>query len=322
MAVFRVRSMDATLDPARSSINPARAYVTLVRLAAAVAFCLAILILLGWAFDLSLLKSGLPGERATQPLSAVCFALCGISLMLLAALLSHARRINSLETIRHSVATDLRTAETRLARAAYEKEKQLATLAHELRNPLTPLRNGVEIVRQMSGGNPALARTADVMARQIAQLVRLVDDLCEGTPSPPETAAQSPGTIAASVESCRLKILVADDNADGADSLAMLLQAQGHIVLTAPDGRRAVDLAEVFRPDVILMDLAMPQLDGLQATRELRLRPWGASVRIIAVTAWGHESERRRTREAGMDFHLVKPVEPEALTALLRQRQN
>jgi CheY-like chemotaxis protein len=99
----------------------------------------------------------------------------------------------------------------------------------------------------------------------------------------------------------------------------MLLQAHGHLVLTAPDGRRAVEVAEIFRPDVILMDVAMPQLDGLEATREIRLRPWGARVRIIALTAWGRESERRRTLEAGMDLHLVKPVDPDTLVSLLRQ---
>jgi CheY-like chemotaxis protein len=166
----------------------------------------------------------------------------------------------------------------------------------------------------MSGTNPMLARTAEMMARQIMQLIRLADELVDIRPSGP---VDLQGTAVAPYESSRLKILVADDNADGADSLAMLLQAQGHMVLTASDGRRAVDLAEVFQPDVILMDVAMPHLDGLQATREIRSRPWGAAVRIVAVTAWGQESERRRTLDAGMDFHLVKPVDPLALAAIL-----
>jgi CheY-like chemotaxis protein len=115
----------------------------------------------------------------------------------------------------------------------------------------------------------------------------------------------------------QLRILIADDNADGAASLAMLLQAEGHVVLTAPDGRRAVDLAELFRPEVILMDVAMPHVDGLEATRQIRARPWGVDVRIVALTAWGQEAERRRTQEAGMDFHLVKPVDPQALAGVL-----
>jgi CheY-like chemotaxis protein len=115
-----------------------------------------------------------------------------------------------------------------------------------------------------------------------------------------------------------LRILVADDNADGADSLAMLLQADGHVVLTALDGRRAVEVAEAFSPDVILMDVAMPNLDGIEATREIRGRRWGQQIRIIALTAWGQEAERQRTREAGMDAHLVKPVDPRALALVLR----
>src|SRR6202012_4693135 len=97
--------------------------------------------------------------------------------MLLAAALAHAGRLNALETIRHNVTNDLREAETQLVRIVHEKDRRLAVLAHELRNPLTPLRNGIEIVRQMSSGNPALARTAEMMSRQIVQVIRLVDDL-------------------------------------------------------------------------------------------------------------------------------------------------
>jgi CheY-like chemotaxis protein len=176
----------------------------------------------------------------------------------------------------------------------------------------------------MSSTNSALARTTEMMARQISQLVRLVDELVGAEPSSAlaeeSLAAQlaSAPAPAAAGEAARLRILVADDNADGADSLAMLLQAQGHFVLTARDGLRAIELAETFRPNVILMDVAMPHLDGLSAAREIRLRPWGSRVRIIALTAWGQEAERRRTHEAGMGCHLVKPVDPQALAALLR----
>jgi CheY-like chemotaxis protein len=234
--------------------------------------------------------------------------------LLLAALVSHARRLNALETIRHSVTSDLRAAESQLVRVAHEKEKQLAVLAHELRNPLTPLRNGIELMRQMSPANPALARTAEMMGRQVGHLVRLVDQLV-GPETPVGEAAEP--AAAPAWGSPVLKILVVDDNADAADSLSLLLQGRGHEVRTAPDGRRAVELAESFRPDVILMDVAMPDLDGLEATRAIRLRPWAAGLHIIALTAWGQESERRRTREAGMDAHLVKPVDPQALAVVL-----
>jgi CheY-like chemotaxis protein len=234
--------------------------------------------------------------------------------VLLAALLAHARRLNALEAIRNNVASDLQAVETELLRASHSKDELLAALAHELRNPLTPLRNGIEIVRQMSSSNPALARTVDMMARQITHLVRLVDDVVGkqfGAQEAQGTTEPQPH------ESRQLRILIADDNADGAASLAMLLQGEGHVVLTASDGRIAVDLAELFHPDVILMDVAMPHVDGLEATRQIRARSWGVDVRIVALTAWGQEAERRRTREAGMDFHLVKPVDPQALAGVL-----
>jgi CheY-like chemotaxis protein len=187
-----------------------------------------------------------------------------------------------------------------------------------MRNPLTPLRNGIEIIRQSASSNPTLARTADMMSRQVLQLVRLVDDMVGAEPL---AEADSPQTARRTPESERMRILVADDNADAADSLAMLLQSEGHVVLTASDGRRAIEVAEAFRPNVILMDVAMPHLDGLGAAREIRSYEWGADIRIIALTAWGQEAERRRTREAGMDAHLVKPVDPRALARALAADQ-
>ncbi|HEY6927722.1 MAG TPA: response regulator, partial [Steroidobacteraceae bacterium] len=517
MADFCARSAGAARDSAWALPYPARARVSLVRIMAAASFAVAVLILLGWALDLTILKSGMPGERATQPLSAVCFALCSISLglstercilcrlvtrgcamlvlgvaivtvwqnaldvdwgldqflfsdavaheqpgpylrpgrpaagtlvalgllcsslllirartpaarslfvwlstigsflsatillaylynlhalyalgfyatvglnsgialsllfygvllrradlgwmrllaaasagavsarrilvwtaslfvvlavvvrlgrsalldgggfevlllavggfgVLLAALLSHTRRLDALETMRHNVASDLRAAQSQLVRAAQDKEKQLALLAHELRNPLTPLRNGIEIVRQLSSANPALGRTTDMMSRQIEQLVRLVDELVGG--DAPAELSQVPASGASRL----LKILIADDNADAAESLALLLQSRGHVVRTARDGRSAVESAAEFRPDVVVMDLAMPELDGVAATRAIRATSWGAHVRIIALTAWGQESHRRLTQEAGMDVHLVKPVEPHVLLSVL-----
>jgi CheY-like chemotaxis protein len=279
--------------------------------------------LLLWTGSLLVVLSGIVRLGTSADLYGAGFEVTLLTVggfgVLLAALLAHARRLDALETIRHSVTSDLREAETQLVRVAHDKEQRLALLAHELRNPLTPLRNGIEIVRHMSSGNPALARTTEMMSRQIVQLIRLVDDLVgtDSTPTAPHPAG-TPTAPAASNEPVRLRILVADDNADGADTLAMLLQADGHVVLTAPDGHRAIELAEAFSPDVILMDLAMPNLDGLEATREIRKRPWGGRIRIIALTAWGQEAERRRTHEAGMDAHLVKPVDPKALAGVLR----
>jgi CheY-like chemotaxis protein len=104
------------------------------------------------------------------------------------------------------------------------------------------------------------------------------------------------------------RILVVDDNQDGADSLAMMLRLMGNEVHTANDGVAALEEAEAFRPEVILMDVGMPRMNGLDATRRIREEEWGRDVTIIALTGWGQDNDRERSRHAGCDGHLVKPV--------------
>lgn len=111
------------------------------------------------------------------------------------------------------------------------------------------------------------------------------------------------------------RVLVVDDDHDSADCLALLLQAAGHTVAVARDGQAALERAEVFAPDVMLLDIGLPRLDGYEVCRRLRAQPWGRQMHVVALTGWGQEDDRRRTREAGFDRHLVKPVDP---TALLR----
>jgi CheY-like chemotaxis protein len=113
------------------------------------------------------------------------------------------------------------------------------------------------------------------------------------------------------------RILVADDSHDGAESLAALLQLGGHEVDVAYDGEEALKLAEARRPDIALLDIGMPKLTGLEVCQRIRAQPWGAAMKLVAQTGWGQEEDRRRTRDAGFDQHLVKPVEPAALDALL-----
>lgn len=114
-----------------------------------------------------------------------------------------------------------------------------------------------------------------------------------------------------------LRILIVDDNRDSADSLAMLLQFMGNETRTAYDGQAGVDCAEAFRPAVVLLDIGLPKLNGYEACRHLRGRPWGKDVVLIAVTGWGQEEDRRHSREAGFDHHMVKPVDPQELMRLL-----
>jgi signal transduction histidine kinase len=109
------------------------------------------------------------------------------------------------------------------------------------------------------------------------------------------------------------RILIADDLEDSADSLAALLRMVGHEVWTAHDGEEAVLSAEQHRPDIALLDLGMPKMDGYEACRQIRAQAWGRDMTVIALTGWGQEDDRRRTDEAGFDHHLVKPVEPRVL---------
>jgi CheY-like chemotaxis protein len=115
----------------------------------------------------------------------------------------------------------------------------------------------------------------------------------------------------------RLRILVVDDNRDAAASLGVMLALQGHDTRTAHDGLDALELAEAFRPEVILLDLDLPKLSGDEACRRIRREPWGRSMVIVAVTGWGQEDDRIRCEQAGFDRHLVKPIDPEELVRLL-----
>jgi PAS domain S-box-containing protein len=113
------------------------------------------------------------------------------------------------------------------------------------------------------------------------------------------------------------RILVVDDNEDAAETLAMVLKRTGHETQLAFNGREAVDATRAFRPDLILMDLGMPVLNGFEAARAIREQPWSEGVVLVALTGWGQEEDRRKSAEAGFDGHLVKPVEFAALNELL-----
>ena len=113
------------------------------------------------------------------------------------------------------------------------------------------------------------------------------------------------------------RILVADDNQDAADSLAMILEMAGHDVRVVHDGPGALTIAQTFRPDTVLLDIGMPLVNGYQVARALRKEAWGTGITLIALTGWGQESDRQQAIEAGFDRHLTKPVDLEALEALL-----
>jgi CheY-like chemotaxis protein len=117
-----------------------------------------------------------------------------------------------------------------------------------------------------------------------------------------------------------LRVLIADDNEDAADMLAMILDSKGHEVRVAHDGLEAVSSAEAFLPDVALLDIGMPELDGHQVAAEIR-RLAGASVMLVAVTGWSEPGIAPTQEYAGFDHHLVKPIDLERLTACLLEQQ-
>jgi PAS domain S-box-containing protein len=115
------------------------------------------------------------------------------------------------------------------------------------------------------------------------------------------------------------RILVVDDNQDAAESLGMLLQMMGNEVRTAHDGPEAVEAAAAFRPDVVLLDIGLPKLNGYEVARRIREQDGGADRMLIALTGWGQEEDRRRSKEAGFDHHVTKPVEFADLQKLLME---
>ncbi len=143
---------------------------------------------------------------------------------------------------------------------------------------------------------PTLTHVAEELTSSAANAVQL------------ETLAVSPR-----------RILIADDNQDALDTLALLLECDGHSVFKAADGAAAVKQAEACRPDLVFLDIGMPMLDGYEAAAEIRKQEWGRDVVLVALTGWGQRGDIEKSRAAGFDSHLVKPVSSENLAAILAQ---
>jgi CheY-like chemotaxis protein len=115
------------------------------------------------------------------------------------------------------------------------------------------------------------------------------------------------------------RVLVVDDNRDAADSLAMILELNGHKIRVANDGEQALGLAGEFRPQVVFLDIGMPGKNGYDVARELRRSQTASQAVLVALTGWGAEDDRARSRDAGFDHHLTKPAEMAAVERLLAQ---
>ncbi|MGC1307229.1 MAG: PAS domain S-box protein [Phormidesmis sp.] len=383
-------------------------------------------------------------------------------------------------TERRQMENNLRQLAANLSEADHRKDEFLATLAHELRNPLAPIRNGLQIMRRADTGSEAMTRIQAMMERQMTQMVRLIDDLLDMSRisrgkvdlrlkqvdlavvieaaveaiRPAIEAAQHtlvvtlpPVPIYLNADAARLtqvfsnllnnaskysepggqielsakqeeneaiilvsdtgigiseemlskifdmfsqvegslsksqgglgigltlvkqlvemhegsvsavsagpgqgsefvvrlpaiasprptttesfsseattagahRILIVDDNEDSALTLSMLFEMTGDETQTAHDGQAAVEQAQTFRPDIVLLDIGLPKLNGYEAAREIRQQPWGQTMVLIALTGWGQAEDRRKSSEAGFDAHLVKPIDHDELLQLISE---
>lgn len=134
---------------------------------------------------------------------------------------------------------------------------------------------------------------------------------------PPDAALMAGQDCGAPPRQSAFRILVVDDNVDSADSMALLLGLDGHETRTAFDGPGALAEALAFRPRVVLLDIGLPGMDGYEVARRMRELPGLRDVLLIAITGYGRDDDRARSKEAGFDHHLVKPVDPETLGRLL-----
>jgi CheY-like chemotaxis protein len=130
-----------------------------------------------------------------------------------------------------------------------------------------------------------------------------------GAVEPERTVTRGPGVS--------LRVVVADDNIDAASTLALALESLGHVVQTAHDGREALEIARALQPAVMFVDLGMPGLTGFDVAQAVRRSTWERVPTLVAVTGWGQDEDKRRSREAGFDVHLVKPVDRLTVERLL-----
>jgi CheY-like chemotaxis protein len=118
------------------------------------------------------------------------------------------------------------------------------------------------------------------------------------------------GSSSDDISKCKRRVLTVDDNKEAANMLSIVVRMLGHDVRIANDGTPAIEVAAEFLPDVVLMDIGMATMNGYDAARYMRQHPWGEGIVLVAWTRWGQEEDTLRTRDAGFDFHLVKPADP------------
>jgi PAS domain S-box-containing protein len=139
------------------------------------------------------------------------------------------------------------------------------------------------------------------------------------TPQPPTEPVSNNQPASMDPSSVSKKVLIVDDNEDAARTLQMVLEMFGATTQVAHDGLAGVEAAAEFSPDLVLMDIGMPRLDGHEAARRIRQEPWGKNIRLVALTGWGQDEDRQKSKDAGFDHHVVKPVDPDELQTLFEE---
>jgi CheY-like chemotaxis protein len=189
----------------------------------------------------------------------------------------------------------------------------LSVLAHELRNPLAALRSASDFLSLEPSSDPNVQRAGRVIRDQVTQLVRVTDEWLDGRGArDPE-----PDSRGQPRRRSKLGILVVDDNKDAVEMLTLLLETMGHAVHAAFDGRQAITAAAEHSPDLILLDIGLPELDGYEACRRIRAQGADRPPIIVAVTGWGLDQDKQRARDAGFDRHVTKPIDVAALRSLI-----
>jgi PAS domain S-box-containing protein len=234
--------------------------------------------------------------------------------------------------------TDLKQRERSLARERRDLEQRLeaqhelvTSTRHDLRNALASLQSAVHLFNRAELHPDVRAATCVGLQVQIDRIVLITNQLMQAgldsDQSPPRsaTAATTAGPYLSGttlephpqrIQRPR-RVLVADDNTDAATTLATLLRMEGHDVVIAHDGRQAVELAEKSHPEVLLLDLAMPEKDGLSVAREIKQQSWARDCTLIAISGCDRSEDRQRTSDAGFTKHLAKPLDFDELSRLL-----
>jgi signal transduction histidine kinase len=195
-------------------------------------------------------------------------------------------------------------------------------LNHRSGRPQSGLGIGLALVRrllEMHGGTVTARSEGEGLGSEflITLPVAGEDQVRNSAAASPRPSQEDEAASPGGAPLVRRRILVADDNSDALESLATLLELGGHEVFSAANGALALESAERHLPEVALLDIGMPKLDGYEVARRIRAQPWGRHITLVALTGWGQDSDRRRSGEAGFDSHLVKPLDLDKLTELL-----